>query len=53
LIMKGMLEDGTAMMYFNNKQFELDKNDKSTWKEAIEHGKKQGIPEKELDFQTQ
>jgi len=40
------------IVVFHDKQFELDKNDKSTWKEAIEHGKKQGIPEKELDFPT-
>jgi len=40
------------IVVYNDKQFELDKNDKSTWKEAIEHGKKQGIPEKELDFLT-
>jgi len=40
------------IVVYNNKQFELVKNDKSTWKEAIEHGKKQGIPENELDFLT-
>jgi hypothetical protein len=41
------------IVVFNDKQFELDKNDKSTWKEAIKHGKEQGIPEKELDFPTE
>jgi hypothetical protein len=41
------------IVVFNDKQFELDKNDKGTWKEAIEHGKRQGIPEKELDFPTE
>ncbi len=40
------------VVVYNNKQFELLKTDKSTWKEAIEHGKKQGIPENELDFLT-
>jgi hypothetical protein len=38
---------------FNDKQFKLNKNDKSTWKEAIEQGKKQGIPDRELDFPTE
>jgi len=40
------------IVVYNDKQFKLDKNDRSTWKIAIEHGKKQGIPEKELDFPT-
>jgi len=45
---------GTSIIVvFNDRQFELDKNDERTWKEAIEHGKKQGIPEKELDFPTE
>lgn len=37
---------------YNDKQFELVRNDRSTWKEAIEHGKTQEIPENELDFPT-
>jgi hypothetical protein len=45
-------KDAKIIVVYNNKQFELDKNDKSTWKEAIEHGKNQGIPEEELDFRT-
>lgn len=40
------------IVVFNDKQFELAKNDRSTWKEAIEHGRAQGIPENELDFPT-
>jgi hypothetical protein len=40
------------LIVYNDKQFEVDRNDKSTWKEAIRHGKKQGIPENELDFPT-
>ncbi len=31
------------IVVYNDKQFELMKNDTSTWKEAIEHGKTQGI----------
>ena len=45
-------KDNKMVVVYNDKQFELDKNDESTWKEAIEHGKAQGIPEKELDFPT-
>jgi hypothetical protein len=41
------------VVVYNDRQFELDKNDKSTWKEAIEHGKTQGIPENELGFPTE
>jgi hypothetical protein len=37
---------------YNDRQFELTKNDKKTWREAIEHGRAQGIPEDELDFPT-
>lgn len=44
-------EDKLIVVY-NDKQFELAKNDKTTWKEAIEHGKSQGIPENELGFPT-
>ena len=44
-------EDKIIVVY-NDKQFKLLKDDKSTWREAIEHGKAQGIPENELDFPT-
>ena len=32
--------------------FIVDKLDKNTWKEAIEHGKTLSIPEEQLDFLT-
>lgn len=44
--------EDTIIVVYNDKQFELERNDKSTWREAIEHGKAQGIPEEELDFPT-
>ena len=44
--------EGKIIVVYNDKQFELLKDDKSTWREAIEHGKIQGIPENELDFPT-
>ena len=40
------------IVVYNDMQFEVDKNDKKTWKEAIEHGRNQGIPANELDFVT-
>ena len=44
-------EDKIIVVY-NDAQFELDKDDRSTWEEAIEYGRAQGIPENELDFTT-
>jgi hypothetical protein len=38
---------------FENKVFELDKNNEETWKDAIEYGKTQGILEEQLDFLTE
>lgn len=35
---------------FENRIFDLEKEDKTTWTEAIEYGKTQGIPEEQLDF---
>ncbi len=40
------------IVVYNDEQFELDRNDKDTWKKAIAHGKAQGIPENQLDFPT-
>jgi len=45
-------EEDTIVVVYNDRQFELARNDKSTWREAIEHGKAQGIPEEELGFPT-
>lgn len=42
----------TIIVVYHDKQFELLRNDRSTWRAAIEHGKAQGIPEEELDFPT-
>lgn len=44
-------EDKIIVVY-NDKQFEILKNDKNTWKEAVKHGRAQGIPENELEFLT-
>lgn len=35
---------------FPNKIFQFLYSDRSTWNEAIEHGKSLGIPEEQLDF---
>lgn len=44
--------DEKIIVVYADKQFELVKDDKDTWKEAIEHGKTQGIPDDELGFPT-
>lgn len=40
------------IVVYNDKQFEIMKDDRSTWREAIEHGRAQGIPENEFGFPT-
>jgi hypothetical protein len=40
------------LVVFNDRQFELKRSDKSAWTEAVKHGLEQGIPENELDFDT-
>ncbi len=40
------------LVAYSNRLFEIDKADKSTWRAAVEHGRQQGIPERELDFPT-
>ena len=44
--------ENKIIVVYNDKQVELEKRGKSTWREAIEHGRAQGIPEDELDFAT-
>lgn len=44
--------DNKIIVVYYDMQFEILKDDKSTWKKAIEHGKAQGIPEVEFDFPT-
>ena len=41
-----------VLVVYNDRQFELSRNDKNTWREAIRHGQAQGIPKDELDFPT-
>jgi len=38
---------------FPNKLFTFKHSDKSTWSDAIEYGRKLGIPEEQLDFLTE
>jgi hypothetical protein len=35
---------------FKNKVFEFNYDDKSTWSEAVDYGRSQGIPDEQLDF---
>jgi len=41
------------LVVFPGKRFEMLVNDKSTWKDAVEYGRSVGIPDEELDFQTE
>jgi hypothetical protein len=44
--------DNEIVVIFNGKKFILDKNNKETWKEAINYGLSQNIKEEQLDFKT-
>jgi hypothetical protein len=44
--------EDTVIVVYHDRIFKLDRDDRSTWQEAIEHGKAQGIPEEQLDFPT-
>ncbi|MFQ6053585.1 MAG: hypothetical protein ACE5OO_05065 [Candidatus Bathyarchaeia archaeon] len=41
------------IVVYHDRQFELARYDRSTWEEAVEHGRAQGIHERELDFPTE
>jgi len=45
-------KDNRIIVVYGDRKFEVLKDDKSTWEEAIEHGRAQGIPGNELDFPT-
>ncbi|MEK9173700.1 MAG: hypothetical protein AAB845_00345 [Patescibacteria group bacterium] len=40
----------TIKVVFKNRVFDIDSNEKKTWKTALEYGKTLGIPEEQLDF---
>jgi len=46
-------KDDNLIVVYNDKQLEVSRHDRTTWKQAIEHGVAQGIPENELDFPTE
>lgn len=45
-------KDNDIVAVFQGRMFNLIKDDKSTWKEAIEFGLSQNIEEEQLDFLT-
>ncbi|MDC7220998.1 MAG: hypothetical protein PQJ59_13770 [Spirochaetales bacterium] len=45
-------KENEIIAIFEGAVFTLNKNDKETWKDAIEYGKSQGILETQLDFLT-
>lgn len=42
-------KDGVKVI-FRNAIFEISRSDRSTWTDAIAHGRSIGIPERQLDF---
>ena len=40
------------VVVFKDKNYKMRQSDKSTWADALEHGKSIGIPEEQLDFYT-
>lgn len=42
--------DDNVLVVFKDKNFWIKYSDKSTWAEAVAHGKSVGIPEEQLDF---
>lgn len=49
---KGDSQSDKIIVVYNDRQFELVKNDRPTWEKAIEGGRAQGIPDNELGFPT-
>ncbi len=43
-------KDRHVIAVFKDKVFEFEYDDRATWKDAVEYGKSQGIPEEQLDF---
>jgi hypothetical protein len=43
-------EGDRLLVVFDDKRFEVDRFDRSSWVEVITHGENQGIPAGELDF---
>lgn len=39
-----------VIVVYRDKMFELNFDDKATWKDAVEYGKSLGIPDEQLDF---
>lgn len=39
-----------VIVVFRDKLFEIDYDDKSTWKEAIDYGLSVGVPKEQIDF---
>lgn len=44
--------ENRLIVIYKDKIFKLSRDDKKTWKPAVEHGTSLGIPEYQLDFPT-
>ena len=38
------------IVIYHDARFQMDRSDRSTWRPAIEHGRRKGIPDEQLDF---
>jgi len=38
------------IVIYHDARFQMDRSDRSSWRPAIEHGRRKGIPDEQLDF---
>lgn len=43
-------QDRDVIVVFRDKMFEVNFDDKETWKDAVAYGLSVGVPEEQLDF---
>ena len=44
--------DGLITVIYSDALFEMHADDRSTWTAAVDHGRRHGIPDEQLDFLT-
>src|SRR5262249_20457062 len=42
--------DDHMIVIYHDARFEMDRADRSTWTPAIDHGRRKGVPDEQLDF---
>lgn len=43
-------QDRDVIVVFRDKSFQINYDDKRTWKDAVEYGRLMGVPDEQLDF---